>query len=363
MQKIESFINEYSFLKGKTVGVAVSGGVDSSVTALLLKKAGADVFGIHMNIDAYNSDFVENRARLSAETMEIPFHSVDVGDDFESIVIQQFLDTYEKGNTPNPCLICDRNIKWKRLQTFALENGADYFATGHYATIVHEEGKPSRLFMAENVKKDQSYVLSVLPQERLAKTIFPLSKFSKDEIREIAEFLKIPSAQTKDSQDLCFLKNGMLPSFLDERIPSSGVHGEIRMLDEEVVGEHIGLHNYTIGQRKGLGIAYREPLYVLKKDVENNVLYVCIKADLKFDRLSAKEVNWVSGMARSEPFEGQVKIRYGAKPVPAKIQPIGEDEMYVEFESHLIDVTPGQGAVVYDGTEVICSGFIDNNFV
>lgn len=363
MQKIEQFINEYSFLKGKAVGVALSGGVDSSVTSMLLKKAGAEVMGIHMNIGAYNSDFVENRARVSADAIEIPFHSVNVGDDFESIVIQQFLDTYEKGWTPNPCLICDRQIKWRRLQTFALEHGADFFATGHYARVVHKEGQPSRLFRAKNLKKDQSYVLSVLPQKRLAKTIFPLSDFSKDEIREIATLLGIPSAQTKDSQDLCFLKNGMLPLFLDEKLPASGVAGEIRLTNGKVMGEHQGLHHYTIGQRKGLGIAFSEPLYVLKKDVETNVLYVCTKKELKFDQLSAVNTNWVSGEARKVPFRGQVKIRYSATPKPALIEPMNEDEFMVRFDAPLIDVTPGQGAVVYLDDEVICSGFIDNNFV
>ena len=363
MQKIETFINEYSYLNGKKVGVAISGGVDSAVTALLLKKTGADVFAIHMNINAYNSDEVENRAKASAEAMKIPFFCVDVSEDFQSIVVNQFLDNYGNGKTPNPCLICNHNIKWKRLQAFAMENEADYFATGHYATIIHKSGKPSKLLKAKDLKKDQSYVLSVLHQNQLSKTIFPLGNFSKDEIREIASELNVPSAQTKDSQDLCFLKNGMLPSFLNEKIPDSSLAGEIRMLDGQVMGIHKGLHHYTIGQRKGLGIAYSEPLYVLKKDIDANELYVCVKSELKFDKLSAGNVNWVSGIVQTEPFHGQVKIRYAAKPVNALISPQNGGTFVIQFEENLIDVTPGQGAVVYDNDEVVCSGFIDNNYV
>ena len=351
------------------VVVAMSGGVDSSVAAALLVEEGYDVVGMMMRLwsDESMGGAEHNRcctpdqmqsARQIADGLGIPFYVLDTKDVFRESVVQYFIDQHRAALTPNPCLECNRHIRFDWLLRHALALDADYLATGHYARIVKSPDGGWHLLKGLDPAKDQSYVLSVMGQAQLSKTLFPVGAYPKAEVRRLAGELGLSGANRKDSQDLCFLGNNDYRDFLRAHAPDMMTAGPIVTSAGEVLGEHRGLANYTIGQRRGLGISHSEPLYVLAMNAFTNALVVGTKDELGRDELIAERVNWVSGTAPRESFAAEVKIRYQARPQQAVIKPLDTGRMHVAFETPQRDITPGQAAVVYDGDLCLGGGVI-----
>src|ERR671923_527148 len=347
------------------VVVAMSGGVDSSVAAALLKEQGYDVIGMMLRLWSEPGKEDSNRcctpdsmaqARRVAAKLDIPFYVIDAKDIFQKTVVQYFLDGYARGETPNPCLVCNRQIRWTFLLDHALALGANYMATGHYARIRKDERGKVELLRAVDRTKDQSYVLHVLNQEKLSKALFPVGDYPKTQIRAIAERHGLPTASRKDSQDLCFLAGEDYRTFLQRNAAEMLQPGEILTQDGRMVGRHNGLANYTIGQRKGLGIASLVPLYVLGKNSDTNTLMVGTQDELGSRELTAREVNWLSGAAPREPLRAEVKIRYTAKEAEALVVPVNGDQVQVLFDAPQRDITPGQAAVFFQGEVLIGGG-------
>lgn len=348
----------------------MSGGVDSSVAAALLKEQGYNVIGMMMRLwseetfggGAHNRCCTPeqmNDARRIADGLEIPFYVLDTKATFRNTVVQYFIDQHTQGNTPNPCIECNRQIRFTFLQENALALGADYLATGHYARIAQDTDGTYLLKTGLDPRKDQSYVLSVMGQHELSHALFPIGEYEKTEVRAMAERLELSVHSKQDSQDLCFLGDGDYRRFLRDHAPNIMEAGEIVLSNGEVLGAHEGLANYTIGQRRGLGVSYDVPLYVLEKDAQRNALVVGLKQELGQDRLTAKRVNWTSDQAPTEPFRAGVKIRYKSRPAPATVTPIGEDRVGIVFDAPLRDITPGQGAVMYNGDTCLGGGIIE----
>ena len=348
------------------VVVAMSGGVDSSVAAALLKQQGHEVTGMMLRLWSEPGKEDSNRcctpdsmaqARRVAALLDIPFYVVDAKDVFRKTVVEYFLEGYASGGTPNPCLVCNRSIRWEFLLNHALALGAEFMATGHYVRL-KDEGGQKKLFRAVDPLKDQSYVLHVLNQEKLRHAMFPIGDYPKTEIRKLAESFGLPTASRKDSQDLCFLAGEDYRNFLQRNAAEMLRAGEIVTRAGEVVGQHNGLANYTIGQRKGLGIASPVPLYVLGKNAASNALIVGTEDELGTRELTAKDVNWLNGEVPSSSFRAEVKIRYTARPAWAEVTPLNGGQAKVEFEAPSRDVTAGQAAVFYVEEEVIGGGII-----
>lgn len=351
------------------VVVAMSGGVDSSVAAALLVEQGYEVVGMMMRLWSEETvgGRVHNRcctpdqmadARRIADKLDIPFYVLDTKDVFREKIVGFFIDQHRQGVTPNPCMECNRHIRFDWLQGHALAMDADYLATGHYARIASDENGRFLLKKGVDESKDQSYVLSVMGQKQLRHALFPVGEYPKSEVRKIAERFGLPTASKKDSQDLCFLGDGDYRRFLNVYAPEVMAAGPIVRKTGEVIGEHQGLANYTIGQRKGLGIYAPEPLYVIGMNPYRNALVVGTADELGATSLTAKRVNWVSGETPAEPFRAEVKIRYKASSVPAWVTPVDDDQILVVFDEPVRDITPGQGAVVYDGDTCLGGGII-----
>ena len=350
-----------------TVVVAMSGGVDSSVAAALLKEQGYEVIGMMLRLWSEPGKEDSNRcctpdsmaqARRVAAKLEIPFYVIDAKDVFRETVVQYFLDGYARGETPNPCLICNRQIRWTFLLDHALALGADYMATGHYVRIRKDERGKTELLRAVDRSNDQSYVLHVLNQEKLARALFPIGDYPKTEIRAIAEKFGLPTASRKDSQDLCFLAGEDYRNFLQRNAREMLTSGEILRRDGRAVGQHNGLANYTIGQRKGLGVASPVPLYVLGKNSLTNVLIVGTQEELGARELIARDVSWLSGETPTEPFRADVKIRYTAKEAQALVTPMEKNQAQVQFDAPQRDITAGQAAVFFQGDLLLGGGII-----
>ena len=349
------------------VVVAMSGGVDSSVAAALLKQQGYDVTGMMLRLWSEPGKEESNRcctpdsmaqARRVAAKLDIPFYVIDAKDVFKETVVQYFLDGYARGETPNPCLICNRQIRWTFLLDHALALGAEYMATGHYVRRQIADDGRVELLRAVDHSKDQSYVLHVLNQDKLKHALFPVGDYPKPEIRAIAESFGLSTASRKDSQDLCFLAGDDYRNFLQRNAAEMLKPGEIITPDGQVIGQHNGLANYTIGQRKGLGIASPVPLFVITKQAVGNTLVVGTQEELGFTELTARDVNWTSGEAPREQFHAQVKIRYTAKEVEALISPLEGEQISVKFDAPVRDVTAGQAAVFYQGDLMLGGGII-----
>jgi tRNA-specific 2-thiouridylase len=349
------------------VVVAMSGGVDSSVAAALLKEQGYDVIGMMMRLWSEPGKEESNRcctpdamaqARSVAAILDIPFYVVDAKDVFRETVVEYFLEGYARGETPNPCLVCNRKIRWTFLLDHALALGAEYMATGHYVRIRRNEIGTSELLRAVDHSKDQSYVLHVLGQDKLKHALFPVGDYPKTEIRAIAERHGLPTATRKDSQDLCFLAGEDYRNFLQRNAAEMLKPGEIVTRDGNSLGDHSGLANYTIGQRKGLGLASPVPLYVLGKNAQSNTLVVGTRDELGSSELTARDVSWVNGDAPTEPFRAEVKIRYSAREAEALVTPIEGNQVQVRFDAPQRDVTAGQAAVFYQGDLLIGGGLI-----
>lgn len=340
----------------KKVVVAMSGGVDSSLTAALLKNQGYEVIGVTMRLKDEISHEVDDAATV-AEKLGIKFYVADFREDFQKNVVNYFVEAYLKGRTPNPCVMCNKKIKFGKLFEFAESLGADFLATGHYARIVFEDGR-FKLKKAVDLKKDQSYVLYNLTAKQLSKILLPLGEFSKTETRAAAERLNLPVAHKKDSQEICFIPDDDYKSFLQNFAPDSDAFqdGEIVDTSGKILGRHGGFANYTIGQRKGLGIAAENPLYVVKLDAENKKVVVG-KNDETFSKtLTAKNIHWIYKPNLSKIF--QAKIRYGFRTAECKIIE-AENFLTVEFLENQRAITPGQSIVFYDGDEVLGGGVID----
>ena len=351
------------------VVVAMSGGVDSSVAAALMVEAGYDVVGMMMRLwtDDALGGAEHNRcctpeqmsdARRIADKLGIPFYVLDTKDIFRSTVVQYFIDGHRDGYTPNPCLECNRQIRFDWLLNNALALDADYLATGHYARITGDAESGWILRRGLDAEKDQSYVLSVMGQAQLARTKFPVGEYRKPEVRALADELGLNVAGKKDSQDLCFLGNSDYRDFLRLHAPDVMAPGPIVNARGELLGEHRGLANYTIGQRKGLGLSANVPLYVLAMNPYQNALVVGPRDQLGRDSLTAENAHWVSGAAPHKSFRAHVKIRYRAGAQPASIE-VGDSQTFsVKFDQPQRDITPGQAAVIYQGDSCLGGGVI-----
>ena len=348
------------------VVVAMSGGVDSSVAAALLKQQGYEVTGMMLRLWSEAGKEDSNRcctpdamalARRVAAKLDIPFYVLDAKEIFHDTVVNYFLEGYARGETPNPCLICNRQIRWEFLLNHALALGAEFMATGHYARIESEDGR-LKLLRAVDRSKDQSYVLHVLDQGKLRKALFPIGNHTKPEIRKLAEAFGLPTASRHDSQDLCFLAGEDYRLFLQRNAADMLKPGDIITKDGAVVGRHTGLANYTIGQRKGLGISSSVPLYVLKKNAAANAVIVGTQDELGLRELIAHDTNWISGDVPNGSFRAEVKIRYTAKEAEALAIPLEHGQIQVQFDEPQRDITAGQAAVFYQGDVLLGGGLI-----
>jgi tRNA-specific 2-thiouridylase len=344
------------------VVVAMSGGVDSSVAAALLFEQGYDVTGMMLRLWADPDTEFENRccasnavalARRVAELISIPFHLVDAGELFRREVVAPMIAEYARGRTPNPCLACNRAVRWGFLMRHALELGAAYLATGHYARIRKTE-TGFDLLRGVDPGKDQSYVLASLGREDLARTLLPLGGMTKAEVRGQARRLRLPVAERPDSQDLCFVPGGDYRRFLKKYAPEIFRPGPILNRKGEMLGEHQGLPAYTIGQRKGIWVSSPRPLYALEIDAVRNALIVGTADELGRSGLRTERASWVRGEPPAAAFRAGVKIRYTSGEQPAEVT-VGETGgVAVRFDRPQRDITPGQSAVFYQ--EAICLG-------
>jgi len=355
-----------------SVVIAMSGGVDSSVAAALLVEQGYDVTGVMLRLWSEPGKEESNRcctpdamagARRVAAGLGIPFYSLNAQDLFRNTVVQAFMDGYRAGITPNPCIICNSKVRWGFMYETAREMGADFMATGHYARTRQTEDGLVELLRSSDPNKDQSYVMSVLSQDKLSHTLFPVGGMTKPQVRDHARRFKLSVAERGDSQDLCFLAGGDYREFLSRNVPEVTRPGKIVGRDGNLLGEHQGLAFYTIGQRKGLGIAAAQPMYVLDKAIEDNVLVVGSENELGRNTLIAGEMNWISGQPPLEPFSAEVKIRYRASFIPATVIPTGEEKISVEFPNSVRDITVGQRIVIYNGDVVLGGGTIQSSSI
>ncbi len=356
---------------GKRVLIGLSGGVDSSVAAALLVERGYDVIGVTLKLYDYDElgfdppnggccslDLIED-ARAACARMNIPHYVIDLRDDFRKDVIDDFIESYSLGRTPNPCVNCNTHIKWGKMIVTADKLGCDYVATGHYARVDHSF-QPSRLLKGEDISKDQSYALWGIPRDTLKRTLFPLGEISKKKTREIARSLDLRNADRPDSQEICFVPQNdyayLLRQKLGEDTPSLKA-GPIYDIDGNEIGRHKGIASYTIGQRKRLGISNPSPLYVTKINPAEGSVTVGTEEYLYARRFSAVSLNLFCDNLKS-PGSIEAKIRYRHQPAPA-ILTLTENTAEVVFAEPQRAITPGQSAVFYDGERVIGGGVID----
>ena len=332
----------------------MSGGVDSSLTAALLLERGFNVFGVTMLLD---DDKNISDARKVCEHLGIRHHVADFREIFRAKVENYFVVEYLKGRTPNPCVRCNREIKFGALFDFAEELGADFLSTGHYARIIFEDGR-FKLNKAVDIRKDQSYVLYNLTAAKLAKILLPLGEFTKDKTRVLAAELRLPVAHKPDSQEICFVPDDDYKKFIASREPSAQAlqEGEIVDAGGKVLGHHQGVANYTIGQRKGLGIAAPQPLYVTRLDVAKGQVIVDTNEKLFANTLTARDVHWI--YKPTLPKTLQAKIRYGSRVAACTVDE-AENFLRMTFAEPQRAITPGQSVVFYDGEEVLGGAVID----
>lgn len=356
--------------KGSRVVIGMSGGVDSSVAALLLKEQGYDVIGIFMknwdDTDEFGvctaTEDYEDVIRVCNQ-IGIPYYAVNFEKEYWDKVFTYFLDEYKAGRTPNPDVMCNKEIKFKAFLDHAMKLGADYLATGHYARV-ERDGNEVKLLRGIDENKDQTYFLNQLNQSQLEKVLFPLGSYRKKEVREIAKRAGLATATKKDSTGICFIGKRDFKEFLSQYLPAQP--GEMQTLDGKVMGKHDGLMYYTIGQRHGLGIGGSgEPWFVVGKDLKRNVLYVeqgFSNPALYSDSLRAIQVNWISNKEKPKEFTCTAKFRYRQPDVPVKVQILDNNEVNVHFLEPVRAVTPGQAVVFYDGEVCLGGGIIDQVF-
>lgn len=347
----------------------MSGGVDSSVAAALLQRKGYQVIGATLQIwSESHCDSSEDRARSCCSpvqidlarrvcgTLGIPHYVFNVVDEFDREVVDNFCNEYRAGRTPNPCVICNDRLKFGFLWEQARRLGAESVATGHYARI-EKSGSEYLFRKAVYKQKDQSYFLFTLTQSQLKRTLFPLGEHTKTEVRRIAADLNLVTADRAESQEICFIPDDDYPKFLASRFSISS--GPIYDLQGEKVGTHRGIPFYTVGQRRGLGLAFGTPRYVVRIDVEKNALIIGEKKDLMRREMTAAKINWIKGEVPDSPFTAKVRIRYRHEEAPAQVFPLAGGRMRVLFDSPQEAITPGQATVVYDGDTVLGGGWIE----
>lgn len=352
------------------VVVGMSGGVDSSVAAYLLKQQGYDVIGVTMQIwqDEDVCTLEENGgccglsavedARRVAAVLEIPYYVMNFRQEFQKNVVDYFIHEYLDGRTPNPCIACNRFVKWEALLNRSLAIGADCIATGHYAQTEQLENGRYTLRRASTLQKDQTYALYNLTQEQLRRTLMPVGAYSKDEIRRIADEIGLPVAHKPDSQDICFVPDGDYAGFIEKRIQKRMPGGNFVTTDGKIIGRHKGIIHYTVGQRKGLGLALGYPAFVLEIRPETNEVVIGTHEQSLTDTLYADRLNFMSVEDIQDPVRVFAKIRYNHKGAWCTVERTGEDQVRCVFEEPQRAVTPGQAVVFYDGPYVMGGGTI-----
>ncbi len=351
-----------------TVVVAMSGGVDSSVAAAVLKEQGHDVIGVNLrlyskaNADAYRLskqcctlDSMRD-AESVCNSIGIPFHALNMEREFGTDVVDYFVGEYLQGRTPNPCVACNAHIKFKHLFNQAMALGADYLATGHYARVRHENGQAS-LLTGVDPDKDQSYALYILGPRELQHTLLPIGEQTKSETRRLAARYGLVTANKPESQDICFIPDGDYKAFVRRRAPQAVAPGQIKDTSGHVLGTHQGLAFYTVGQRKGLGVTAGRPLYVTQIDPRENTVVVGSRDELGTDRLLLQGVSFTQGWPLDEPLRTDVKLRYRGANVPALITPLANGTAQLDLLGPG-SVAPGQAVVFYDGEEVLGGGTV-----
>lgn len=349
--------------------IAMSGGVDSSVAAYLMKDK-YECTGVTMRLyDPCNAPLGCDKACCTSKDIEdaknvsqslgMPYKVVDFQDKFEEKVIVNFINTYVCGGTPNPCIDCNRYLKFEKLLEEMYNLGCDYVVTGHYARVEYDE-KKGRYLLKKGLdeSKDQSYVLYSLTQKQLAHTLLPLGNFSKEQIREFAREQGLVTAEKKDSQDICFVPDGDYAAFIERFTGKTFPKGNFVDTEGKVLGEHKGIIRYTVGQRKGIGISFPEPVYVLKTDVKTNTVTLCKNEELFSKELDADDVNLISVEKITEPLHLTAKIRYKHKEAPCVVSQTGEKTVHVIFDEPQRAITKGQSVVFYDGDTVVGGGKI-----
>lgn len=343
----------------KKVAVALSGGIDSAVVAALLIEKGYDVIGITAKM-IYSEDFeqVVSNAKKVADKLNIEHYVIDVSNEFDEKVIKYFENSYKNGKTPNPCIMCNNYIKWGILLKYATnELNVDFIATGHYANIEFKESF-YKLYPASDELKDQLYFLFTLNQEMLSKTLFPLSNYKKEEVRKLAEKYDLPPKSAKESQDICFIKAPLTTKKYLNNLFKPEKGNFVNKTTGKILGTHEGYWQYTIGQRKGIGLAAPEALYVTGIDAENNIVYVDYQKELLSQSLILKDILW-SYPQEKETFEAKVKIRYNMQACNAKIEKY-QNSWKINFIEPVSGITPGQACVIYDKSDghLLGGGFI-----
>jgi tRNA-uridine 2-sulfurtransferase len=365
----------------ETIAVAMSGGVDSSTVAAMLRADGYNVVGLTMQL--WNQRRLAGRdgmpeqvqgrccsiedvydARRVAEDLDIPYYVVNHEDRFEKDVVRPFIDEYLSGRTPIPCSLCNNHLKFDQLLITARQIGAELLATGHYARVEYD-GERGRwlLLRAHDVAKDQTYFLFGLTQEQLSRTRFPLGGMSKPQVRELARQHGLALAEKPDSQEICFIPGGDYKRFIDAYLDEQGeslpdTSGELVTTTGEVIGQHPGIHNFTVGQRKGLGVATGSPLYVIELRGDKHQVVVGMNEELSSRTMLVKKLNWIAIADLHSPMRVKAKIRHRHEPAEAVIEKTGADEVVARFDIPQRAITPGQAAVFYDGDVVVGGGWI-----
>ncbi len=338
------------------IGVAMSGGVDSSAAAVLLKEQGHEVIGVTLLL--CENENAANDAAETAKKLGMEFHAIDMREEFRAHVIDKFISDYENGRTPNPCVVCNREIKFALLLQAAEKLGCDAIATGHYARIEKTESGRVLLKKGIDASKDQSYMLYSLSQAQLSKVIFPLGGLIKTEVRKIAEKHGLLAAHKKDSQDICFIPDGDYAGFIEKNSEKAFEAGDFIGTNGEIYGRHKGIIHYTVGQRKGLGLSFPQPMFVKSIDVSENTVMLCKAEELFSSELYAKEVNIIAADNVAEPIRLKAKIRYHHKEAAATAYPPEKDVMKIVFDEQQRAVTKGQSVVLYQDDIVFGGGII-----